>query len=87
MGGGREAQEGEDVCIPTANAWASPVAQVVKNPPTVWEIWVLSLGWEDPLEDGMATHASILAWRIAMNGGAWRAAVLRVAKSWTQLSD
>ena len=51
------------------------------------EIWVLSLGWEDPLEDGMATHASILAWRIAMNGGAWRAAVLRVAKSWTQLSD
>ena len=87
MGGGREAQEGEAVCIPMANAWASLVAQVVKNPPTVWEIWVLSLGWEDPLENGMATHPSILAWIIPMNGGAWRAAVLRVAKSQTQLRD
>jgi len=87
VGGGREAQEGEDVCIPMANAWASLVAQVVKNPPTVWEIWVLSLGWEDPLENGMATHPSILAWIIPMNGGAWRAAVLRVAKSQTQLRD
>ena len=87
MGGGREAQEGEDVCIPMANAWASLVAQVVKNPPTVWEIWVLSLGWEDPLENGMATHPSILAWIIPMNRGAWRAAVLRVTKSQTQLRD
>ena len=40
------------------------VAQMVKNPPTIWETWVLSLGWEDPLEEGMATHSSILAWRI-----------------------
>ena len=44
--------------------WASLVAQMVKNPPTVWETWVRSLGWEDPLEKGMATHSSILAWRI-----------------------
>ena len=43
---------------------ASPVAQIVKNPPTVWETWVRSLGQEDPLEKGMATHSSILAWRI-----------------------
>ena len=43
--------------------WASLVAQLVKNPPTVWETWVLSLGWEDPLEKGMATHTSIWAWR------------------------
>ena len=40
------------------------VAQLVKDPPAMWEIWVLSLGWEDPLEKGMATHSSILAWRI-----------------------
>ena len=46
---------------------------------------VWSLGWEDPLEEGMATHSSILAWRIPMARGAWRATVHRVAKSWTQL--
>ena len=38
--------------------------QVVKNLTAMWEIWVESLGWEDPLEEGMATHASLLAWRI-----------------------
>ena len=43
---------------------ASLVAQIVKNPPAMWETWVRSLGWEDPLEEGMATHSSILAWRI-----------------------
>ena len=45
--------------------WASLVAQSVKNLPAMWETWVWSLGWEDPLEEGMATHSSILAWRIA----------------------
>ena len=55
--------------------WASLVAQVVKYPPVMWETWVLSLGWEDTLEKGMATHSSILAWRIPMDRGAWRAAV------------
>ena len=44
--------------------WSSLVAQMVKNPPAVWETWVQSLGWEDPLEKGMVTHSSILAWRI-----------------------
>ena len=43
---------------------ASLVAQLVKNLPAKWETWVHSLGWEDPLEKGKATHASILAWRI-----------------------
>ena len=43
---------------------ASLVTQTVKNLPAVQEIWVRSLGWEDPLEEGMATHSSILAWRI-----------------------
>ena len=40
------------------------MAQTVKNLPAVWETWVRSLGWEDPLEKEMATHSSILAWRI-----------------------
>ena len=43
---------------------ASLVAQLVKNPPAMWETWVPSLCWEDPLEKGKATHSSILAWRI-----------------------
>ena len=49
------------------------VAQMVKNPPTTWETWAQSLGWEDPLEKGMATHSRILAWRIPTDRGAWRA--------------
>ena len=44
--------------------WASLVAQLIKNPPAMRETWVLSLGWEDPLEKGKSTHSSILAWRI-----------------------
>ena len=52
----------------------------------MWETWIQSLGWEDPLEEGMATHSSILAWRIPMDRGAWQATVYRVAKSRTQLS-
>ena len=44
--------------------WASLVAQTVKTPPATWDTWVRSLGWEGPLEKGMATHSSILAWRI-----------------------
>ena len=43
---------------------ASLVAQLVKNPPAMQETWGQSLGWEDPLEEGIATHSSILAWRI-----------------------
>ena len=46
------------------SAWASLVAQMVKNPPAMQETWVQSLGWEDPLEKEMATHSSILAQRI-----------------------
>ena len=45
-------------------SWASLVAQLVKNPPAMWETGVQSLGWEDPLEKGKTTHSSILAWRI-----------------------
>ena len=62
---------------------ASLVAQLVKNPPAMGETWVRSLGWEDHLEKGMATHSSILAWGIPMGRGA---AVHGVAKSQTQPS-
>ena len=50
------------------------------------ETWIQSLGWEDPLEEGMATCPSVLAWRIPMIKGAWRAIAHGVAKSWTLLS-
>ena len=49
---------------------ASSVAQTVKNLSTMWETWVQSLGWEDPLEKEMATHSSNIAWKNPMDGGA-----------------
>ena len=52
---------GEGVGYPLQYSWASLVAQTVKNPPAMKEIWVRSLGWKDPLEKGKATHSSILA--------------------------
>ena len=55
---------GEGIGYPLQYSWASLVAQLVKNPPAMQETWVRSLGWEDPLEKGKATHSSILAWRI-----------------------
>jgi len=55
---------GEGIGHTLQYAWASLVAQLVKNPPAMWETWVRSLGLEDPLEKGKATHSSILAWRI-----------------------
>ena len=54
---------------------------MVKNLPALWETWVQSLGWEDPLEKGIATPSSILSWRIPMDRGAWLAIVHRVTKS------
>jgi len=60
---------------------ASLVAQTVKNVPAMWKTWVGPLGWEDPLEKGNATHSSILAWKIPMDRGAWRATVHGVAES------
>ena len=63
------------------------MAQTVKNLPAIQETWIQSLGWEDPLEEGMATHSSILAWRIPMNRGAWWATGHGVAKNWPQLSN
>ena len=73
-GWGRSA--GEGIGYPLQYSWASLVAQLVKNSPAMQETWVLSLGWEDPLEKGKSTHSSILAWRI----------VHGVAESRTRLS-
>ena len=53
--------------------WALLVAQTVKNLAAMQETWIRSLGQEDPLEEGMATHFCILAWRIPVDRGAWRA--------------
>ena len=60
-GSGRSA--GEGIGYTLLYSWASLVAQLVKNPLAKWDTWVRSLGWEDPLEIGMATHSSILAWK------------------------
>ena len=61
-GSGRSA--GEGIGYPLQDSWASLVTQLVKNQPAMQETWVQSLGWEDPLEKGKATHSSTLAWRI-----------------------
>ena len=63
------------------------MAQTVKNPPAMQETQIRSLGWEDPLEEGMITHCSILAWRIPRDRGAWQAVVHVVAKSQTQVRE
>ena len=61
---GLERSTGEGVGYPLQYSWASLVTQLVKNLPAIWETWVQSLDWEDPLEKGKATHSSILAWII-----------------------
>ena len=61
---GLERSAGEEIGYPLQYSWASLVAQLVKNPPTMRETWVRSLGWEDLLEKGKATYSGILAWRI-----------------------
>ena len=74
----------EGIGYPLQYSWASLVGQ---NPPARQKTWVWSLGWEDPLEEGMATHSSILPWRISMDRGAWWPTAHGVTKSWTWLSD
>ena len=83
-GTGRSA--GDGIGYPLQYSQASLVTQTVKNPPAMREIWVQSLGWEDPLEEGMATHSSILVWRIPRTEEQG-ASVLGVANGWTRLSD
>ena len=82
---GRSPGEGRD--YPLQYSWVSLVAQTVKNLPAMQETWVGSLCWEDPLEEGTATHSSIFAWRMLMDRGTWWDTVHRITKSRTQLSD
>ena len=63
------------VCVHARMCLASLVAQMVKNLPAMQETRVQSLGWEDPLKKGKATHSSIRAWRIPMDRGSWQATV------------
>ena len=68
---------GEGIGYPLQYSWAFLMAQMVKNSPAMQETWVQSLGWEDPLEEGMATHSSIFTWRIHMDRGAWQSMGLK----------
>ena len=72
---------GEGIGYPLQYSWASLLAQTVKNLPVMQETWVQYLGWEDPLEEGMTTQSSVLAWRIPMDRRDWKATVHGVAKS------
>ena len=84
-GSGRFPREGISFLL--QYSWTSLVAQTVKNPPAMRETWVPSLSWEDPLEEGVATHSNSLAWTIPMDKGAWWATVRAIVKSQTRLSD
>ena len=76
----------EGVGYPLQYSGDSLVAQTVKNSPAIRQTWVRSLSWEDPLEEGMATYSNILAWRIPMDRGAWRATAHGISKTQTQLT-
>ena len=76
---------GEGIGYPLWHSWAFLVAQTVKNLATTRETWVRSLGWEDPLEEGMATHSSIITWRIPWTeepGGLQPMGLHRVGHDW-----
>ena len=78
---GSERSSGEGIGCPVHYSWASLVAQLVKKPPVMRETWVQSLGDEETLEEGVATHSSILAWRIPRTeepGGLWSTGSQRV---------
>ena len=74
---------GEGIGYPLQYSWTSLVAQMVKNSPAMWETWVQSLDWEDPLEEDITTRSSVLAWRIPMDRGAWQATVCGVTQPQT----
>ena len=70
---------------PFQYSWASLVAQLVKNLPAMRETWVQSVGWEDLLEKGKATHSSILAWRIPWTISPWGCKELDMSEQLSQL--
>ena len=79
--GGHKKSDTTEQLTHTGKVWASLVAQLVKNLPAIRKTWVLSLGSKDPLEEGMATHSSLPAWRIPMDRGAGQATVHGVEES------
>ena len=85
LGGGRHPRP-ESLVLRTAQGWSSLESQTVKNPPAMQETWVRSLSWEEPLEKGMATHSSVLAWRITWTEEPGRLRSIgsqRVGHDWT----
>ena len=78
---------GEEIGYPLQYSWASLVVQLVENVPIMREICIWSLGWEEPLEEGMATHSIILAWGLSIDTGGLQAMVHGVATTWTQLNS
>ena len=86
-GSGRSLGEGID--YPLQYSWPSLVAQTVKNLPAIWDTWVWSLGWEDPLEKRMAAHSNILGWRIPWieePGGLQSMGLQRAGHDWETLN-
>ena len=77
---------GEGIGYPLQYSWAFLVVQMLKTLPAIRETWVRSLSWEGSLEEDVATHSSILVWRIPMARGAWQATVHGVAKGQARLS-
>ena len=84
---GSRRSPGEGIGFPLQYSWASLVAQMVKHQPSMQKTWVWSLDWENPLEEAVATHSSIPAWRILMDREVWWATVHGVTNSQTRLSD
>ena len=78
---GSGSSPGEEIDYSLQYSWASLVAQTVKNLPAMQETWVQSLSWADSLEEGIATHSSILVWRIPMDRGAWQAKGREITES------
>ena len=84
---GKGMEKGNPLALLVECKSATVVAQMVKNLPAVRETWVRSLGWEDPLEKGVATHSSILAWRIPWTEEPGGLQSMESSKSQKQLRD
>ena len=77
----------KELCLSLGLNWVSLVAQTVKSLPAMWESWIQSLGWEDPLEKEMSNPLQYSCLENPMDGGVWQATCHGVTKSQTKLSD
>ena len=77
----------KELCLSLGLNWVSLVAQTVKSLPAMWESWIQSLGWEDPLEKEMSNPLQYSCLENPMDGGVWQATIHGLTKSWMQLSD